>query len=53
MVAHPEVHADIAPLDVEGLPGAGELGGEPDDMLVTLEYVDEFVAQSDDYPINP
>lgn len=53
MVAHPEVHADIAPLGEDGLPGAGDLRGEPDDMLVALEYVDEFVAQSDDYPINP
>ena len=23
----------------------------PDDMLTALEYVDEFVAQSTDYPI--
>lgn len=53
MVAHPDVHADIAPFEAGQLPGAGELRGEPDDMLVALEYVDEFVAQSDEYPINP
>lgn len=53
MVAYPEVHADIAPLEAGRIPGAGELDDEPDDMLVALEYVDEFVAQSDDYPINP
>lgn len=49
-VAHPDVYADITPIDNESLPGWDR---DPDDMLTALEYVDEFIAQSDMYPISP
>lgn len=50
--AHPDVYADIGPKDGAEqwwLPGAAS--GDPDHMLVALEYVEEFVAQSDSYPL--
>jgi hypothetical protein len=45
-VAYPEVHAGFGPR-VEGE------GGLPnaEDMPTAIQYVDEFVAQSDDYPV--
>lgn len=44
--AHPEVHASFGPRPVgnEWLPGAA-------DMPTALEYVDEFLAQSNAYPL--
>lgn len=43
---HPDVHANFGPRveGEDGLPSA-------DDMPVALQYVDEFVAQSDKYPL--
>lgn len=46
--AHPEVHAEIAPTNWQAFPG---YQGDPTDALVAIEYVEEFVAQSDVYPI--
>ena len=44
--AHPDIHASFGPRveGEDGLPSA-------EDMPVALEYVDEFLAQSDTYPI--
>ena len=47
--AHPDIHASFGPR-VEGEDGLPSV----EDMPVALEYVDEFLAQSDTYPIaNP
>ena len=46
--AHPEVHASFGPR-VEGENGLPN----PEDMPTALEYVDEFIAQSDIYPLSP
>lgn len=42
-VAYPEVYTDISPGMDHTLPG---LGGDPEDMLIALDYVGEFVSQS-------
>lgn len=50
--AHPDVYAEIGPkagTPLWYLPGFAS--GNADHMLVALQYVDEFVAQSDDYPL--
>ena len=49
-VAHSDIYAELAPRDHESLPGLRDR--HPDDMLLALDYVDEFVAQSDKYPIS-
>lgn len=57
--AHPVVFDEIGPPPnvTSGIPGVdwSEQGDphEPDEMLIALEYVAEFVAQSDVYPIKP
>jgi len=55
--AHPAVFADIAFVtpDLDSIPGLTVnplQPHEPTEMLTALEYVAEFVAQSDVYPIN-
>ncbi len=45
-LAHPEVAAQMS-----GAPMSNTFN--PEDARLALEHVDEFVAQSDDYPINP
>lgn len=47
--AHPEVAAAIAPVYKQTSPGRES--ETPADMLTALEYVDEFIAQSDVYPL--
>ena len=47
---HPAVYAQIEPENVGDWPGAGN---DPAHMAIALEYVDEFIAQSDDYPLEP
>lgn len=44
--AHPDVHASFGPR-VEGEDGLPN----PDDMPTALQYVDEFIEQSDEYPV--
>lgn len=44
--AHPDVHASFG----QGVDGEGTMPN-PDDMPRALQYVDEFIAQSDVYPI--
>ena len=49
---HPDVHQEIGPSvgsPIWSLPGYAS--GDADHMLVALEYVDEFVAESDVYPL--
>jgi len=51
--AHPDVYEEIGPKD--GNPSwylHGVASGNADHMLIALEYVDEFVAQSDVYPLD-
>lgn len=48
-VEYPEIYREIEPATSDGLPG---LEADPADMLVVLQYVDEFVAQSDVYPLD-
>jgi hypothetical protein len=43
--AHPDVYADIRPEIITHLPQT------PEDMRRALDYVDEFVAQSDRFPV--
>lgn len=43
--AHPEVHAEIRPMITTHLPQ------EPEHMRAALEYLDEFIAQSERYPV--
>ena len=45
LVAHPEVHAANRPQLTTHLPDS------PDQMRVALEYLDEFLAQSDVFPV--
>ena len=58
MDAHPGVFDEIgpAPHNMSNIPGLDDsFGGdrhEPEEMLVALQYVDEFVAQSDVYPLS-
>ncbi len=53
-VAHPAVYEEIKPEDFasgkESLPGFRR---DPAHMLIAIQYVEEFVAQSPDYPIAP
>ena len=49
-VAYPAVFEEIRPIDFDSFPGWQR---DPADMLIAIQYVEEFVAQSDDYPINP
>ncbi len=49
-LGYSDVYKEIRPVDFESLPGWQR---DPSDMLIAVQYVDEFVAQSDDYPINP
>lgn len=44
-VAHPDIHAEIRP------PITTHLPQDPEDMSTALRYLDEFLAQSDLYPI--
>jgi hypothetical protein len=59
MEAHPTVFEAIGPIPEElgSIPGVDNtiMGDphEPEEMLIALEYVAEFVAQSDLYPLNP
>ncbi len=51
--AHPDVFAEIGPdrtSDYWYFPGFAK--GDPSHMTIALQYVDEFVAQSDNYPID-
>ena len=47
--AYPDVLADINPGGSQFVPG---WRGDPADMLTAVEYIDEFVAQSDKYPLD-
>lgn len=50
--AHPDVYAQIGPEHIEArwqLPGYA--GGDADHMLIALQYVDEFVAETKGYPL--
>jgi hypothetical protein len=47
---HPDVYDKIS--NGPSIPGFG-YGRDPADMLIALEYVDEFVAQSGTYPLDP
>ena len=49
-VAHPEVHEQIKVADGESIPGWPD---NPEHMTVAIQYIEEFVAQSDVYPLNP
>lgn len=54
MDAHPTVFDDVGPYlyDIPGLAAFVGDSRDPAEMLIAVEYVAEFVAQSDDYPIN-
>lgn len=43
--AHPDVHAEIRPALITHLPE------DPDDMRRAMGYLDEFLTQSDVYPV--
>ena len=45
---HPDVYEQIRPFDNESLPGWRK---DPADMAIAIQYVEEFVAQSDVYPL--
>jgi len=45
---YPDVYASIQPADLGSLPGWRR---DPADMAVAIQYVEEFVAQSDIYPV--
>lgn len=44
--AHPEVHAELRPRITTHLPP------EPEQMRAALDYLDEFIAQSDVFPVD-
>ena len=46
--AHPGVYEQIMPVDNGSLPGWRT---DPLDMVTAIQYVEEFVAQSDEYPL--
>lgn len=46
--SYPNVYERIRPIDGQSLPG---WEGDPADMLVAIQYVEEFIAQSIDYPL--
>jgi hypothetical protein len=46
---HPDVYEQVNPQTPSSFPGYMRL---PSSMTLALEYVDEFVAQSDDYPVS-
>lgn len=48
--AYPAVYEDIRPFDRESLPGWRR---DPADMLIAVQYVEEFVGQSEHYPLSP
>lgn len=51
---HFDVYDEIRGFDGESFPGFGRDGRDmAEDMAVALQYVDEFLAQSDVYPIAP
>jgi len=49
---YPEVWSEMDPGYITGS-GPGFDTQNPDHMLVAVEYVEEFVAQSDKYPLDP
>lgn len=48
-LAYPDVYEETKPYDGESLPG---WQGDPADMATAVQYVDEFIAQSDVYPLD-
>lgn len=48
-VAHADVAPLIRPVDGESFPGFER---DPEHMAVAIQYVDEFLAQSDEYPVD-
>ncbi len=54
MDAHPSVFDDIVafPDELGNIPGLNFGGHQPAEMGIAVQYVGEFVAQSDVYPIN-
>ena len=55
MDAHPTIFDDIGPslYDIPGLASFHGDSRDPAEMLIAVEYVAEFVAQSDVYPLDP
>ena len=49
---HPDVYAEMDPGQISSN-GPGFDTRNPDHMLVAVDYVEEFVAQSDTYPLAP
>lgn len=49
-VAYPNAHEEIKQYDGESSPGWKD---NPEHMAIAIEYIEEFVAQSDVYPIEP
>ena len=47
--SYPDVYAEIEPWDLQSMPGWRT---DPADALVALDYVGEFIAQSEEYPIS-
>ncbi len=58
MEAHPTVFGEIGPtpINLSNIPGLDDPflsdRHQPEEMLVAIQYVDEFVAQSDVYPLS-
>lgn len=50
---YPDVHDEIRPNDGQSFPGWGRGRDLVEDMAVALQYMDEFLAQSDVYPLEP
>lgn len=46
--SHPDIYEQIRPFDLESLPGWRT---DPADMAIAIQYVAEFVEQSDTYPL--
>lgn len=46
--SHPDIYEQIRPGDLESLPG---FRTDPADMAIAIQYVAEFIAQSDTYPL--
>ena len=51
-VTHPNVYNEMDPGSISSS-GPGFATQNPDHMLIAVDYVQEFVAQSDDYPLDP
>jgi len=49
---HPDVYAEMDPRYISGN-GPGFDTENPEHMLVAIDYVEEFVAQSNTYPLDP